>query len=199
MGCQREPPKPHRADWVIDTQLVFFNKNQQAIAAPWDAAQVRLWFPGISGDFYGTPNIGALFNATLSAEFNFQIDLNTSVYALTRSLVDTQFTLPWLSITPATARIARVLPFVLPADGINSLGETGWFDPQTRQRLWLLYFDQPTHILGQLTNDKVTFRYNIRAPAAGYFWVVEHQKGQQREWRVVKPRQVVLAVWLDRD
>jgi len=91
-----------------------------------------------------------------------------------------------MSIEPADARVARLAPAVLQADGIEPLGRTQWMDGDTHKPVMLLYFDRPATLVGG-------GKYSIHAGAAGYVWV-----GQVGDTYTVipTPARLLLAVIL---
>ena len=86
------------------------------------AESLRLWVPYVVGDLYGAPNAGELAPVTFKPDLSFVLDLNKSHENLAKALIPTEFTQKWMIIEPAAARIARLSPFVLPADGIVPVG-----------------------------------------------------------------------------
>jgi hypothetical protein len=161
-ACHPSPPPPH-ADWIIHSQLVFLSADLKTERTPLDRAGFRLFFPYIAGDIYGSPTTGDFINPTLEADYHFTIDLNRSHEALLASLQPTDFSVAYLHIEPADARVARLAPMVLQADGIEPVGRTEWVDGDTRRTVMLLYFDRPARISGG--------KFAIRTAAAGYVWV----------------------------
>jgi len=161
-ACHPSPPPPH-ADWIIHSQLVFLSADLKTERTPLDRAGFRLFFPYIAGDIYGSPTTGDFINPTLEPDYHFTIDLNRSHQALLASLQPTDFSVAYLHIEPADARVARLAPMVLQADGIDPVGRTEWLDGDTRRTVMLLYFDRPARISGG--------KFAIRAAAAGYVWV----------------------------
>jgi hypothetical protein len=160
-ACHKAPPP--RADWVIHSRLVFLSTDSKMEDPPLAQSQFRLFFPFIAGDIYGAPTTGDFFNPRLSPDYRFDIDLNRGHEALLKSLEPTDFSVSYLRIQPVAARVARLAPMVLQADGIDPVGRTEWVDGDSRQTLMLLYFDRPAVISGG--------NYSIQAPAAGYVWV----------------------------
>jgi hypothetical protein len=161
-ACHPSPPPPH-ADWIIHAQLVFLSADLKTERTPLDRAGFRLFFPYIAGDIYGAPTTGDFINPTLEADYHFTIDLNRSHPALLASLEPTDFSVAYLHIEPADARVARLAPMVLQADGIDPVGRTEWVDGDTRRTVMLLYFDRPARISGG--------KFAIRTAAAGYVWI----------------------------
>jgi hypothetical protein len=161
-ACHPSPPPPH-ADWIIHSQLVFLSADLKTERTPLDRAGFRLFFPYIAGDIYGSPTTGDFINPALEPDYHFTIDLNRSHQALLASLQPTDFSVAYLHIEPADARVARLAPVVLQADGIDPVGRTEWVDGDTRRTVMLLYFDRPARISGG--------KFAIRAAAAGYVWV----------------------------
>ena len=161
-ACHPSPPPPH-ADWIIHSQLVFLSADLKTERTPLDRAGFRLFFPYIAGDIYGSPTTGDFINPTLEPDYHFTIDLNRSHPALLASLQPTDFSVAYLHIEPADARVARLAPMVLQADGIDPVGRTEWVDGDTRRTVMLLYFDRPARISGG--------KFAIRTAAAGYVWV----------------------------
>jgi hypothetical protein len=160
-ACHKAPPP--RADWVIHSRLVFLSADLKTERPPLARAQFRLSFPYIAGDIYGAPTTGNFFSPPLSPDYRFDIDLNQGHEALLKSLEPTDFSVSFLKIEPAGARVARLAPVVLQADGIDPVGRTQWVDGDSRQPVMLLYLDRRATISGG--------KYSIRALAAGYVWV----------------------------
>jgi hypothetical protein len=161
-ACHKPPPPPH-ADWIIHARLVFLSADLKTERAPLEQARFRLFFPYIAGDIYGAPTTGDFLNPTLGPDYRFNIDLNRSHQALLASLEPTDFSVSYLHIEPADARVARLAPMVLQADGIDPVGRTEWVDADTGRAVMLVYFDRPARISGG--------KFAIQAPAAGYVWV----------------------------
>ena len=160
-ACQKAPPP--RTDWMIHSRLVFLAADLKTELPPLAQSQFRLFFPFIAGDIYGAPTTGDFFNPTLAPDYRFDIDLNQGHPALLKSLEPTDFSVTYLRIQPADARVARLAPMVLQADGIEPVGRTEWVDSESRRTLMLLYLDRPAAISGG--------KYAIRTLAAGYVWV----------------------------
>jgi hypothetical protein len=160
-ACQKAPPP--RTDWMIHSRLVFMSADLKTERPPLAQSQFRLSFPFIAGDIYGAPTTGDFFNPTLGPDYRFDIDLNRGHPALLKSLERTDFSVTYLHSQPADARVARLAPMVLQADGIEPVGRTEWVDGDSRQTLMLLYLDRPATISGG--------KYAIRTLASGYVWV----------------------------
>jgi hypothetical protein len=188
-GCHQ--PQPVHADWIIHSQLVFLSADLHTERAPLAQNQFRLFFPYIAGDIYGSATTGDFINPTLDPGYRFTIDLNRSHAALLASLEPTAFSVSYLKIAPAAARVARLAPMVLQADGIEPVGRTDWVDGDSRSRVMLLYIDRPATIAG----ESAAVKFAIRAAAAGYVWVGS-QPGPQGEVYTVIPRpaRLLLAV-----
>ena len=161
-GCHQPPPP--RADWIIHSQLVFLADDQVTQLPPPPQSKFRLFFPYIAGDLYGPPTTGDFLSPTLQPDYHFDIDLNRNHQALLKSLEPTDFSVSHVHIEPADARIARLAPAVLQADGIEPVGRTQWIDGDSRKPVMLLYFDRPAAIVGG-------GKYSIHTSAAGYVWV----------------------------
>lgn len=161
-ACHQAPP-PSRTDWIIHSQLVFLSSDLATEQAPLPQSQFRLFFPYIAGDIYGSPTTGDFINPTLHPDYRFDIDLNKSHQGLLASLEPTALSVSYLHIEPQDARVARLAPMVLQADGIDPVGRTEWVDGDSRRTAMLLYFDRPAVVSGG--------KFAIRAPAAGYVWV----------------------------
>ena len=188
-GCHQ--PQPVRADWIIHSQLVFLAADLAAERAPLARNQFRLFFPYIAGDIYGSPTTGDFLNPTLGPDYRFEIDLNRSHAALLASLQPTEFSVSYLKIEPADARVARLAPMVLQADGIEPVGRTDWVDGDSRRTVMLLYLDRPATISGE--SPAVTF--SIRSAAAGYVWVESRPGPAGAVYTVIPtPAHLLLAV-----
>lgn len=192
-GCGRAP-EPH-ADWIIRSRLVFLSEDFLSERAPPPVGEFRLVFPYIAGDIYGSPTTGDYINAVVSADYRFEVDLNRSHSALLASLEPTAFSLSYLHIDPAAARVARLAPMVLQADGIDQLGRTNWFDPETRRPLLLLYLDRAATISGHGMAYGRPLSYRIQVPGPGYVWVAQEAVADGSVYTVVpRPARVELAV-----
>jgi hypothetical protein len=192
-GCH--PAQPDRAAWVIRSKLVFLSEDLATERAPLPPAQFRLFFPYVAGDIYGSPTTGDFINPVVGADYRFQIDLNRSHAALLASLEPTQLSLSQLRIEPAGARIARLAPMVLQADGIERVGRANWIDADTRRTLLLLYFDRPARITGRLVGGGKPIRYSIHAAAEGYVWVGQEPGADENVYEVMAaPTRLLLAV-----
>ena len=189
-GCH-QPQLPAHADWIIHSQLVFLSADLATQRPPLARNQFRLFFPYIAGDIYGSPTTGDFINPTLSPDYHFEIDLNRSQAALLASLQPTDFSVSYLRIEPAGARVARLAPMVLQADGIEPVGRTDWVDGESRRSLMLLYLDRPAAITG----SSATVRFSIESATAGYVWV-ELQSGAHGDVYTVipTPARLLLAV-----
>jgi hypothetical protein len=186
----------HHPEWVIRSRLVFLSEDFGNERAPPPPREFRLVFPYIAGDIYGTPTTGDYINAVVGADYRFEIDLNRSHGALLASLEPTEFSsLSYLRIDPANARVARLAPMVLQADGIEQLGRTDWFDPDTKRALLLLYLDRPATISGRGMAYGRPLRYQIQSPAPGYVWVGQQVLAGENVYTVTpRPARLLLAV-----
>jgi hypothetical protein len=191
-GCSRTEQHP---DWVIRARLVFMSEDLSSERPPLPPTRFRLSFPYIAGDIYGPATTGDYISPLLGPDYRLEIDLNQSHRALLASLEKTNFSLPYLHIEPAAARVARLAPMILQADGIEPLGRLEWLDPDSKQVLLLLYLDRPATISGRSNSAARPLRYAIHARAAGYVWV-GRQTGADEEVYTVLPRpaRLLLAV-----
>jgi hypothetical protein len=192
-GCgSGEPDKP---EWVIHSRLVFLSDDLSQERPPLEPDQFRLLFRYIAGDLYGAPTTGDFVSPVSDPEGGFTIDLNRTHTALLASLEPTDFSLSYLRIDPPEARVARLAPELLQADGIEQVGRLEWLDPRDKQTLLLLYLDRPATITGQAAGHGRILRYAIRATAADYVWVGREINGNEDVYTVrPRPATVLLAV-----
>jgi hypothetical protein len=194
-GCgQGESEAQH--GWILHSQVKFLAADFQVPSDPLPRSAFRLLFPYIAGDLYGPATTGDFIHPSLNADLSFDIDFGRVQQDLVRELQPTEFSLDYLKIDPANARIARLAPLALQADGIEQVASTDWIDGATHERLMLVYVDRPCRITGALVLKDYTVRYNVRAPAAGYIWIARHQTedGEQMYTEVEKPEVVYLAL-----
>ena len=159
-----------REDWVLQVARGLPRGGRQdAAEAP--AESLRLWVPYVVGDLYGAPNAGELAPVTFKPDLSFVLDLNKSHENLAKVLIPTEFSQKWMIIEPATARIARLSPFVLPADGIVPVGVAEWLDADTGTKLMLVYLDRPARLRGEIVHEGRNLRFDIEAKEAGYLWI----------------------------
>ncbi len=191
-ACAKEPPPP-KPTLLIQSQVVFLEADgKTARAAPKE--KLRLWMPSLVGDMYGSPNEGEIVPVDLKADHSFTLDLNGAGKILEKGLVPSQFSQRWMAIQPAEARIARVLPFVMPADNIGPVGVSEWLDPATGAKLMLLYLDRPSRVIGEIVYEGRQLKFDIEAKEAGYLWV-RQPEGNGTFRAVPKPDNVQLAVF----
>lgn len=182
--------------WVLHSRVGFFAEDLKSARDPLPRGDFRLFFPYIAGDLYGPATTGDFIRPTLNTDLTFEIDFTRAQQDLNRSLQPTEFSLDYLKIDPADARIARLAPLALQPDGIEQVAMTDWIDAATHERLMLVYVDRPARITGTLVRDDYTIRYNVRAPAAGYIWIARRQTedGEQMYTEVEMPEKVILAL-----
>ncbi len=180
--------RAHHDDWVIHSAV--------EIVGPNPVGGYRLVFPYVVGDLYGSPTTGDFVRPVSQSEASFTLDLNRSQQALERELGPTAFSLRFLEISPADARLARLTPAALQRDGIEPVGTVEWLDARERRPLMLIYVDRPARIQGSLTRAGVTLRYHIRAAGPGYVWIGAIQVGAHETLyaTVSRPQQLVLMI-----
>lgn len=185
-----------RPEWVIHSRLVFLTADLTEVLPPPPFKSFRLWFPFVIGDLYGAPGTGDFVGAAVHPDGTVDIDLNRSLEDLEVSLEPTEFSLSFLKIFPASARIARLAPAALQANGIERIGTTEWVDLDLRERLMLIYVDRPARIIGSTVARGTPINYDLRFPAAGYAWVRMQTSAEQGiDYKVVpRPKHLVLAV-----
>lgn len=181
-GSSDSPRAPARPDWVIQSRIEFRGGEPLPLEA------FRLWVPFISGDLYGAPTSGSYIQPIVRPDYTFEIDLNQGHDALLASLEKTAFSVHDMRIEPQDARIARISPFLMEADGIESLGRASWEDAETGHTLMLVYFDRPARIAGH--------GFAVDAKSAGYVWV-ETPPAPALAHVVPRPKNLVLAVSID--
>jgi hypothetical protein len=194
-GCGQGGSGSHHS-WVLHSQVGFFSEDLKAAREPLPRGAFRLFFPYIAGDLYGPATTGDFIRPALDADLTFEIDFSRAQQDLNRSLQPTEFSLDYLKIDPANARIARLAPLALQPDGIEQVAVADWIDAATHERLMLVYVDRPARITGTLVRGDYTIRYNVRAPVAGYIWIARRRTddGEQMYTEVAMPEKVLLAL-----
>ena len=191
-SANEEPAAPAREDWVLQSHVAFLAADGKTPRnAP--AESLRLWVPYVVGDLYGAPNAGELAPVTFKPDLSFVLDLNRSHENLAKVLIPTEFSQKWMIIEPATARIARLSPFVLPADGIVPVGVAEWLDADTGTKLMLVYLDRPARLRGEIVHEGRNLQFDITAAEAGYMWI-QQPEGSGVYRKATWPGRVVLAV-----
>jgi len=191
-SAPEEPAAPVREDWVLKSHVAFVAADGKTPReAP--AERLRLWVPYVVGDLYGAPNAGELAPVTFKPDLSFVLDLNRSHENLAKVLIPTEFSQKWMIIEPATARIARLSPFVLPADGIVPVGVAEWLDADTGTKLMLVYLDRPARLRGEIVHEGRNLQFDITAAEAGYMWI-QQPEGSGVYRKATWPGRVVLAV-----
>jgi hypothetical protein len=176
--------------------LVFTGADLRAPRPAAPVGSFRLSSPYVIGDLYGVPGTGDFIQASVASDYSFVMDLNHGYASLLRSLEPTEFSLSYLHIVPKEARIARLAPAVLQADGIDPIGTAQWLDRASARPLLLVYVDRPARITGQVLARGVPVRYDVRVEAPGYVWIaMRSAPGGGLDYEAVAPpREVLLAV-----
>lgn len=166
------------------------------LIGPPPADGYRLLFPYIVGDFYGSPDTGDFVVPASRTSGGFTLDLNRTQQALESELAPTDFSLRFLKITPAEARIARLAPEALQRNGIEPVGTVEWRDGKSGRPLMLVYVDRAARIEGSLTRGGETIGYDVRAAGAGYIWIGSIRKGEHDTIYTVvpPPRHLILTI-----
>lgn len=147
-------------------------------------------FPYIVGDFYGSPTTGNFVAPVSQTATGFTLDLNATQQALESELGPTEFSLRFLSVVPADARLARLTPVALQRDGIESVGTVEWLDAQSHMPLMLVYVDRPARIEGSFARGGAVIRYDVRAHEPGYIWIGAIRVGEHDTlFTMVRPPQ----------
>ncbi|MGH8220914.1 MAG: hypothetical protein ACREUT_20455 [Steroidobacteraceae bacterium] len=185
----------HRPGWQIQARLAFLTTDLASERPAPPRASYRLWFPYVTGDLYGAPGTGDFVDAAVHADGEIDIDLGATERDLVRSLEPTQFSLSYLKVEPADARIARLAPAALQANGIDPIGTAEWVDLDSHESLMLVYADRAARITGRTIARGTPVSYDIRFPGAGYVWVAGRQSGQGvRYFAVARPAHLALAI-----
>lgn len=183
---------PPHVDWVIHSHVAFVEADGLTSRAT-PSEPLRLWMPYVVGDIYGRPNAGELVPVELKPDLSFTLDLNLGHLRLGKALEPTKFSQKWMTIEPATARIARLSPWVMPKDGISPLGLCEWLDSDTGERLMLVYLDRPARVRGEIVYEGRSLRFDIDAKEAGFQWI--HQPRESGVYKPVpRPANLVLGV-----
>jgi len=194
-GCEPSGSLAHRPGWQIHARLVFLTADLRTEQPAPPRASYRLWFPYVTGDLYGSPSTGDFVNATVQPDGVIDIDLGATEPDLVSSLEPTEFSLSYLKIEPASARIARFAPMALEANGIDPIGTAEWVDLDSRETLLLVYADRAAHITGHTLARGTPVSYDIRFPAAGYVWIAGRESGQGTTYLAVsRPMHLALAI-----
>jgi hypothetical protein len=193
-ACSRpsDDVEPPIEDWVIRSHVVFVEADG-VTPRPTPQTPMRLWMPYVVGDLYGSPNAGELVPVELAPDLSFTLNLNLGHLRLAKALVPTRFSQKWMSIEPAAAQVARLSPWVMPADGITPLGLCEWLDADTGERLLLVYIDRPARVRGEIVYEGRSLEFDIDAKQAGFQWI--HQPRDSGVYKPVpRPARLVLGV-----
>lgn len=192
VACGKQETPAEEPTLVVQSRVVFVEDDARTPrTAP--SETLRIWAPSLVGDLYGSPNEGEIVPVELKKDLTFTLNLNGAGEKLEKGLVPTQFSQKWMAIEPANARIARVLPFVMPADNIGPVGVSEWLDEESGAKLMLAYVDRPARIRGDIVYEGRSLQFDIEAPQAGYFWI-RQPEGNGTFRAAPWPRKVALAV-----
>jgi hypothetical protein len=191
--AKHEDPPPQLPSLIVQSHVAFYEADGKTLReAPKEP--LRLWAPYLVGDIYGSPNEGEIVAVTLKPDLSFSMNLNGAGKILEKALVPTKFSQKWMAIEPAEARVARVLPFVMPADNIGPVGISEWLDEASGEKYMLIYVDRPAVIRGDIVFESRRLMFDIEAKEAGYLWI--RQPDGDGTYRAAPwPGKVVLAVF----
>lgn len=192
-ACGKQESPAEEPTLVVRSRVVFVEADGKTPrAAP--SEPLRVWAPSLVGDLYGSPNEGEIVPVDLKKDLTFTMNLDGAGATLEKGLVPTQFSQKWMAIEPANARVARVLPFVMPADNIGPVGVSEWLDEESGAKLMLAYVDRPARIRGDIVYEGRSLQFDIEAPQAGYFWI-RQPEGNGTFRAAPWPKKVALAVF----
>jgi hypothetical protein len=194
-ACGKQAPPPPEPSLVFDSRVIYVEADGKTPReGPRDPQ--RIWAPMLVGDMYGSPNEGEPVHMELKADRTFRLDLNGADRTIEKGLVPTQFSQKWMAIEPAEARIARLIPFVVEADGIAPAGTAEWLDLESGAKLILLYVDRPARIRGDIVFEERRLQFEIDAARAGFLWIRQPEgNGTFRAAPPPAPGKLVLAVY----
>lgn len=193
-ACSRptDDVEPPHEDWIIRSHVAFV-ESDGLTARPVPREPLRLWMPYVVGDLYGSPNAGELTPVELAPDLGFTLNLNLGHRRLGKVLVPTNFSAQWMTLEPGSARLARLLPYVMPADNIEPMGLCEWLDADTGERLMLVYVDRPARLRGEIVYEGRSLQFDVDAREAGFLWV--QQPRESGVYRAVpRPARLVLGV-----
>ncbi|MFK8022239.1 MAG: hypothetical protein AB8B86_20950 [Pseudomonadales bacterium] len=134
-----------------------------------DLAQSQLWFPAVSGHFFGTPNLETKWSFELSEKGEFLINAITGDLAKQATQFDVRETS--LLIEPATTKFARITPFLLAQYDGEPVGQARWVNSDSGKERMLVFFSQACRALGSIFYAGKEVRFDLVVPAAGLFWL----------------------------
>lgn len=191
-ACGRQEAPPESPGLIVHSHVAFYEADGKTLRKT-PTEPLRVWVPHLVGDIYGSPNEGEVAQVTLKPDLSFTLNLNGAGKILEKALVPTQFSQKWMAIEPAEARVARMLPFVMPADNIGPLGVSEWLD-ESGAKLMLIYVDRPARIRGDIVYESRRLQFDIEAREAGYLWI--HQPEGNGTFRTAPwPKHATLAVF----
>src|SRR5688572_15071148 len=131
--AKQEDPPPEQPSLILQSHVAFYEADGKTLR-PAPKEPLRIWAPYLVGDIYGSPNEGEIVAVKLQPDLSFSMNLNGAGEILEKALIPTKFSQQWMAIEPAEARVARVLPFVMPADNIGPVGISEWLDAASGEK-----------------------------------------------------------------
>ncbi len=165
--------------------------------------EVQLWFPVISGNFYGTPNKDAALKITPNEDFSFSVDISKVAADIAKQAAPFDPQATALLVEPPQTRVARVSSYALGTYDGEPLGLTSWRQTKSgltkgQHEVMLTYFDRPCHILGTVIKNGVDYRHELNIPSAGFYWLHAVKESSRSKLFISgdKPAQVQLYIQL---
>lgn len=157
----------------------------------------QLWFPSVTGNFFGTPNAEFSWSPKLDAEGRFTLPAQAMLVELAKLATPFDSRETALLVEPGDTRIARVTSFVLHQFDGEPLGDARWRDQHGGRKDWLLvYFDQACRVVGSVFVGEQEHRFDLQIPSPGLYWLSQKPSwfGPGKFVNHGSPKQPILAV-----
>ncbi|MGI9286907.1 MAG: hypothetical protein ACR2P1_16090 [Pseudomonadales bacterium] len=185
--------------WQADnfnTALRFFDVDFKKQLQRYAADELIIWFPLITGNFYGLPNEDAILKPELDSKLRFKFALRTITSRIDQLARAFPADSGELKIEPVDTRVARLGTFVINPNTGETIGPTAWVDANNTYIMMLVYFDRACEINGRLEQANKTYIHDIKIPGPGFYWLrrSSNSKTRVRIVAAAPPRTVYLGV-----
>ena len=180
--CSTPPVQADEAITSILARATYFSPNFETVLENYEREEVLLAFPLICGHYLGKPTAEDLFSHRFKKDRSFKLDINNKLADFDRLSCDLQERgiQQGLQMTPSTVRFARLATFARDPQSGKSFGGATFIDAETKELLFLIYFDRPSHWKGTIRESGYVVKVDIKIDARGAYWIRIVKKGDDR-------------------
>lgn len=157
-----------------------------SLVSPQFEGKVFALFPLINGSLAGKVDSSDIV-LRLPGDFSAPLDISLTRLAERiaprASTLSDQGRLDGLIVAPKETRLARVGTFFSRRESGPSDAGAGFVDTQTKEALFLAFFDRPCEVTGLVSAGAISIRLNVVIPSDGMHWL-RIKKPEPTRWTI---------------